>query len=116
MTPKEFERYQPYAGSNRRPVTEQVTSEAWKVAKQIADGLYKKFGADKVMLYGSLARGDFTAWSDIDIAVWGIPAAVFYRAVAFVTGVSDKWEIDVVDGADCQGNLLALILEEGIVL
>ncbi len=116
MPPEELKRYHPYAGRNQRPVTGQVTSEARKVAEQIAEVLYKKFGADKVMLYGSLARGDFTVWSDIDIAVWGIPVADFYRAVAFATGVSDKWKIDVVDGEDCPGNLQASILEEGIVL
>ncbi len=116
MTQKELKRYHPYAGRGERLVTNQVSSEALTIAKKIAGVLYEKFGADKVMLYGSLARGDFTSWSDIDIAVWGISVTDFYRAVAFATGVSDKWKVDVVDGQDCQENLRASILEEGIIL
>jgi len=116
MTSKELKRYHPYAGRDERLVTNQVSSEALAIAKQIAGVLYKNFGADKVMLHGSLARGDFTSWSDIDIAVWCLSVASFYRAVAFATGVSDKWKVDIVDGQDCRENLRVSILEEGIIL
>ncbi len=116
MALKELEKYHPYEGRCERLVSNQVSSEALTVAKKIAGVLYKKFGANKVMLHGSLARGDFTSWSDIDIAVWGISVVDFYRAVAFATGVSEKWKVDVVDGQDCQEKLRSSILEEGIIL
>nr|DAR07982.1 MAG TPA: hypothetical protein [Caudoviricetes sp.] len=32
----------------------------------------KKYGADKIVLYGSRARGDNRERSDIDIAVFGL--------------------------------------------
>jgi len=116
MTSKELKKYHPFAGREGRLVGNQVSSEALNIAKKIADVLYEKYGADKVMLYGSLVRGDFSLWSDIDLAVWGISARKFYRAVAFATGVSKKWKVDVVDGQDCQEDLRKSILQEGIVL
>lgn len=36
--------------------------------------LGKKYGADKIILFGSRARGDHRERSDIDIAVYGLPA------------------------------------------
>jgi len=116
MTSEELSKYNPFADREGRLVTNQVSSEALNIAKKIASVLYEKYGADKVMLHGSLAKGNFSSWSDIDLAVWGISARKFYRAVAFATGVSEKWKVDVVDGQDCQEGLRESILQEGIVL
>jgi len=116
MTSEELRKYHPFADKEGRLVTNQVSSEALNIAKKIASVLYEKYGADKVMLHGSLAKGNFSSWSDIDLAVWGISTRKFYRAVAFATGVSEKWKVDVVDGQDCQEGLRESILQEGIVL
>ncbi len=35
--------------------------------------LGRKYGAKRLMLFGSRARADFKERSDIDIAVWGMP-------------------------------------------
>jgi hypothetical protein len=40
-------------------------------------------------------------WSDIDLAVWGIPAAAFYEAVAAVTGLDAEFCIDLLDPESC---------------
>lgn len=61
-----------------------------KIAKAIGKGLTDKFQADKVILFGSLAKNKMTKNSDIDIAVWGIPDKIFYKAAAFATGYSSK--------------------------
>ena len=39
---------------------------------KLAD-LAARFGAEKLVLYGSRARGDFHERSDIDLAVYGMP-------------------------------------------
>ena len=94
-----------------------VTAEmARAVASALADELKGKFGASRVMLFGSLARGDFHKWSDIDIAVCGVPLQNYYRAVAYVTGFSATFKIDLVDAEDCPESLRELIEREGVDL
>ena len=89
---------------------------AANVARSIAKELVERFGAKKVMLFGSLARGGYSRWSDIDLAVWGIPPDVFFKAVSFATGFSKIWKVDLVDGEDCSKGLQDVILKEGIEL
>ena len=36
---------------------------------RIAKALYENYGADRVILFGSTARGDTREWSDVDILV-----------------------------------------------
>jgi predicted nucleotidyltransferase len=63
-----------------------------------------------------LARGDFNRWSDIDLAVWGIPPDNYYKAVAFASGFSSVWNVDIVDPDDCTEALRDIILQEGVEL
>lgn len=46
--------------------------------KQKLCALSIKFGVEKMVLFGSRARGDAHARSDIDLAVWGIGDARTY--------------------------------------
>lgn len=116
MSPLEWKKYHPFALSESNPDPEQLSVGAMEIAKNIARVLVQRFGADKVVLFGSLARGDFSRWSDIDLAVWGVAPEVFFRAVAFACGVSTKWKVDLVDGQDCHDDLKESILREGILL
>ena len=86
------------------------------MARSIAKELVERFGAKKVMLFGSLARGGYSKWSDIDLAVWAIPPVEFFKAVSFATGFSETWKVDLVDGEDCSTGLQDVILKEGIEL
>jgi predicted nucleotidyltransferase len=86
------------------------------VARSIAKELVERFGAKKVVLFGSLARGGYSRWSDIDLAVWGIPPVEFFKAVSFATGFSETWKVDLADGEDCSAGLQDVILKEGIEL
>jgi len=108
--------YHPFASRQKQPFPEEKRQEALQVATEIARELYKTFGATKVVLFGSLARGQFSFRSDIDLAVWGIPPALFYRAVAFVTGYSPNWSIDLIDAAEAPPHLLQNIEKEGLEL
>jgi len=89
-------------------------------AKDTADALAKelkeRFHASKVMLFGSLTRADFSQWSDIDLAVWGISASDYYKAVAYASGYSSVFKIDLVDAEDCSQSLLQHIIHNGIEL
>jgi len=89
---------------------------ALDTARQLATGLKLRFKATRVMLFGSATRSDFSQWSDIDLAVWGIAAADYYKAVAYVTGFSSVYKVDLVDADDCQPTLLQFIVSHGVEL
>jgi predicted nucleotidyltransferase len=113
IDPSKWDQYQPFAPDAKEKSFTSLAQEARGVAKKIARELIRRFGAKKVVLFGSLARGNFRSCSDIDLAVWGIPATDFFRAVAFACGISDVWKVDLVDAQDCTRALREIILEEG---
>ena len=90
---------------------------AWDTARLVAQILREEYGATRIVVFGSVAqRGWFSPRSDIDLAVWGIPANRFYRAVAAATGFSRDFVIDLVDPDDCRPLLRQAIEVEGIDL
>jgi len=115
MDPAEWRRYRPFRTETAVPSATQV-EEARRVASTLARELRSRFGAERVVLFGSLARGEFSGRSDIDLAVWGIPPGEFYRAVAFASGCSKVWAVDLVDAEDCSEALRRNIEPEGVVL
>ncbi len=61
-----------------------------------AVAILKKFGAKKVYLFGSLAEGNSSDDSDIDLAVSGLPDTVFYKAGGQLM-LELKRRIDLID-------------------
>jgi hypothetical protein len=53
---------------------------------------------------------------DIDLAAKGISPVRYFEAVAYATGQSPKWKIDLVDIDDCAVSLRDMIEKEGVVL
>jgi len=115
MTPDELKQYRPF--SRNKPIDEARFYRAWEVARQAASLLYEAFGAKKVVLFGSLLhRERFASWSDIDMAVWGVPPADFFKAAAKIMDVSPEFEVDVIAGECCPDALRQKLEAEGVVL
>ena len=77
--------------------------------------LAQKYDLQKVILFGSRARGDFQRASDIDLAVSGGNVAMF--AVDVEEETSTLLQFDVVNlDLDLQDKLLESIKKEGLVL
>ena len=99
---------------------EAAVSSRQKAAKEVASSLAKelkgRFKASKVLFFGSAIRSDFSEWSDIDLAVWGIPPKDYFKAVAYASGYSSLFKIDLVDAEDCQLSLLQYIIQQGVEL
>ena len=77
--------------------------------------LAQKYDLQKVILFGSRARGDFRRASDIDLAVSGGNVAMF--AVDVEEETSTLLQFDVVNlDLDLQEKLLESIKKEGMVL
>lgn len=122
MTPNEWKRYRPFV-KTAKEVTEQEgyphanRKNALQTAKQAANILRERFGAYKVVVFGSLATDiGFTEFSDIDLAAWGIPSDAYYKAVAAVTGLSVRYRIDLIDPDLCRESIKKAILEQGVEL
>lgn len=64
---------------------------AWQDTQHIAKVLRQDFGATGIFVYGSLVKDQFSAESDIDIAVTGIAKDRFFEAIAVVNDGCDRW-------------------------
>ena len=85
-----------------------------KVLTEIRD-LAVRYGINKVVLFGSRARGNFHDRSDIDLAVSGGDAGRFRLAVEEETSTLLKFDVvEMEKSVSCE--LLAVIEKEGIVL
>ncbi len=52
---------------------------------------------EKVMIYGSRARGDFHNGSDIDFAIWADEHETFFRISAELDDLPTPYKFDVTD-------------------
>ncbi len=87
-----------------REVNEGLLQRAWHTAHRIASMLYEDFDATQVAVFGSLAEPKaFSKWSDIDIAVWGIPNDKYFRASSIASDISGLFKVDLVDFESCKG-------------
>lgn len=80
-------------------------------------GLGAKYSADKVILFGSRARGDNTERSDIDIAVFGLPIDRQCHFSEEIDNLPTLLEFDVVYiGEATSKELLKEIERDGVVI
>ena len=104
LSPEELAEYRQRLDQHfqNRKVDEALLQRAWQTAHRVAATLYKDFGATQVAVFGFLTeREAFTKWSDIDIAVWGIPSDKYFRAVWEAEAISRLFEVDLVDFESC---------------
>ena len=86
------------------------------IYKKIAD-IGKSFQADKIVLYGSRARGDNRERSDIDIAVYGMPASNQHRFWLELEELPTLLDFDVVFVNEATSSaLLDNINKDGVIL
>jgi predicted nucleotidyltransferase len=120
IAPEAMARYRRTAQARelaRRHETEGRRQAAWSVARQAARVLREAFGATRVIAFGSLAHGAwFGPCSDIDLAVEGVPADVFWRAWVALDRVDPAFEIDLVAIESAPDRLRDEIASQGVAL
>lgn len=85
-------------------------------AREVADCLYKKHNAKRVILFGSLVQGQFREHSDIDIAVDGIDDYKYFDIVSEMMDIAFPFKIDMIPLADVKTILREKIEREGVEL
>ena len=106
LSPSELAAYRARLDAHfrNRQIDEALLARAWQTAYRVAALLYDEFGATRVAVFGSLAEREwFSARSDIDIAVWGLPTRAYFRAVSETVGFSSEFKIDLIDFENCKG-------------
>lgn len=83
---------------------------------QLAAKFLREQGAQKVWLFGSLAKGRRpTVHSDFDFAVEGLPADRLFGSVGHLLQILPR-SVDVVEFERCPPLLREQILQHGIIL
>jgi predicted nucleotidyltransferase len=120
LAPEEIAVYR--AAARRRSEQEQRElaqreKRAWALARRAASLLREQFGAERVVVFGSLIHKEcFTPWSDVDIAAWGIQPRDTFQAIGMVMDLDAEIELNLVDVGTCSTSLLATIEQEGVAL
>ena len=106
-------RHQHY--SKTEQLDEPLLQRAWQTAHRVAVMLYEDFGATQVAVFGSLAEEQwFSKWSDIDIAVWGIPTEKYLRAMSEAENISRLFKVDLIDFESCSGRFSDRVSSQAI--
>jgi predicted nucleotidyltransferase len=118
LSPEQIADYR--AAAQRRDRAEQRAlaareQSAWTLAHRVAVVLREQFNVGRMMVFGSLAHpGCFTAWSDVDIAVWGLRPEETFRAIGVAMDVDAEIAVNLVDVTACSPALVRVIEREGI--
>ncbi len=108
----------PYVAYWRRSQQQQAAYHA-RLAQQariaatgMADHLRQQYGVKRIILFGSLVRGDFAAGSDIDLAVEGLLKADFFRALGELNAMTHFW-VDLKPLEDLEPRFRERVLSTG---
>ena len=72
-------------------------------------------GATRVILFGSVARGEADEDSDLDLAVEGLPAARLFDAMAVAARMAGR-PVDVLRLEEAPATLRERVLADGVVV
>lgn len=95
-----------------RALCQELARRARADLHAVVELLVRKFGATRVILFGSLVRGRFSPQSDIDLAVEGIEKARFFEALAEVNSMSQAW-IDLKPLESLEPHFRRRVIERG---
>lgn len=91
-------------------------ARARAVSSDLAQLLRRDYRVRRVVLFGSLARGEFRRDSDIDLAVEGLSDGDFFAAGAALERIARDIDVDLVQLERAPPALAREIERDGIVL
>ena len=72
------------------------TTVVEKEAILAAANLLRGMGASRIFVFGSFARGELSPSSDVDMAVSGLPAEVYFSAISKASDILGR-PVDLLD-------------------
>jgi predicted nucleotidyltransferase len=118
LTPSQMNAYRKSARereNSRRKLLDDRRQHAWNIANKAASILKVEYGAERVVVFGSLVHPElFHLRSDIDLAVWGIKD--YFRAVSRLLDIDPDIDFDLVPIEDAGPGVLSAIENEGLDL
>ena len=117
LSPQELKEYRLRLDEHfqNRKVDEALLQRAWHTACQVADILYKDFGATQVAVFGSLAQQTwFSKSSDIDVVVWGLSGGTYLDALWETRNFSRAFKIDLVNFDSAKGRFRERIQDQAV--
>jgi predicted nucleotidyltransferase len=101
-----------------RERAEQTAARAWRARvlsrlPAVARMLHVDFGCPRVMLFGSVARGEAAPGSDVDLLVDGLSAADLIEATVRAERLLGDVNADLVPRASARPEVLARAEQEG---
>lgn len=90
--------------------------EAWEKVRLLAKELPRLFPLQRIYLLGSLVKGDFSAFSDIDIAVEGLAEKDHLKLLIVAENLARPFRIDVILLEEAPLSLQKKIHSEGVVV
>jgi predicted nucleotidyltransferase len=91
-------------------------AQARALLPTIVGCLAERFGATRVVLVGSLARGDFRRGSDIDLWVEGVATERFFEASAEVSRLAHPLQVDLAPWDRIRPEVARIALQDAEVL
>ena len=99
-----------------REALDQAAQQAREQAQVCAKALVEEYGAERVYLIGSLARGrGFHSRSDIDLVVAGIAPERYFAVLANIAERAGR-EVDLILLESATPALLEYVANEGVLL
>ncbi|PPS40948.1 nucleotidyltransferase family protein [Chroococcidiopsis sp. TS-821] len=88
----------------------------WEVAREAAEILKREFGAERVVVFGSLLdQQRMHLQSDVDLAVWGLDSKYYFQAVARLQEIDSTFAVDLVE-TDNSYSYIKSAIAQGIEL
>ncbi|MFQ6044473.1 MAG: nucleotidyltransferase family protein [Candidatus Poribacteria bacterium] len=100
---------------NQQKMARQRAQKAWESLPKLVRILSDNYGAERVILFGSLAREEFLVNSDIDLAVSGMPTENYFKALGHLL-MESPYTCDLVTIEDASDLLRQRIEEDGVIL
>ena len=119
------EEWQPYIEAARQrlvppkltPAEQQLREQLLARAREVAATLKNRFGARRVILFGSLVDTDwFTPNSDVDLAVEGLAKDAYWQAWKLAEDIISHRPVDLIELESATESLAQAIRQYGVEL
>ena len=115
VTPQETRSYLELRERSRRHEGARRASRLREKLGEVGRVLRTRYGAERIWLFGSLAVGNVSPSSDLDIAATGVDPVRLFDAIADISALIES-DVDLVLWERASESLRKRILEEGEIL